>query len=174
MLKLRFQLLLCVAMLAAGPTAAQAQSWKKHTYAEDGFEVEFSGPVKIYPTDINEETRRVVVRSTNYLQDSVDDAYIVGATTYVMTDVRFEEGAKGSFNAMRCQTMDYDRPLAVPGVPRAREMSGTSCGDVSFSAVARYFNIGARFYQVLAVFKTQGGGAAGAERFVRSFNLISK
>ncbi len=32
--------------------AAEAQTWTKHSYATDGFEVEFSGPVKVNPTDV--------------------------------------------------------------------------------------------------------------------------
>lgn len=173
MMKRHARLLCCIAALAAPPAAAQAQDWKKLSYAEDGFEVEFSGPVKIYPTDLNPETQRVVVRSTNYLQDRGDDAYIVGATLYVTNEVRFQEGAKGSFDAMKCRNMDYDRALKVAGA-RAHEMGATGCGDGSFSALARYYNVGPRFYQVLAVFKTAGNGAAAAKRFVESFALIQR
>jgi len=169
----RLWLICCIAVLAAVPAAVQAQVWQKHSYAEDGFEVEFSGPVKIYPTDLGAETKRVVVRSTNYLQDKVDDAYIVGATLYVMNEVRFEEGVKGSFAAINCRNMDYDRELKAEGA-RAREMAAANCGDGSFSAMARYYNVGPRFYQVLAVFKTRGGGAAGARRFVESFALLPR
>ena len=50
----------------------------------------------------------------------------------------------------------------------------TGCGDGSFSALARYYNVGPRFYQVLAVFKTKGGGAAAAKRFVESFTLLPR
>ena len=154
MTKRHVRLLCCAAALAAGSAGAQAQEWKQHSYAEDGFAVEFSGPVKIYPTELSPETQRVVVRSTNYLQDLVGDAYIVGATTYVMQEVRFEEGAKGSFAAMNCRTLDYDRPLKVAGA-RAKEMVASNCGDGSFSAMARYYNVGAR-------------------RFVESFALLLK
>lgn len=167
------RLLCCIAGLALFSGGVPAQEWKKFTYAEDGFEAEFSGPVKIYPTDLSPETKRVVVRSTNYLQDMADDAYIIGATTYVMDEVRFEEGAQGSFAAMKCSNMDYERPLPSGGA-RAKEMGATGCGDGSFSAIARYFNVGSRFYQVLAVFKTAGGGGAAARRFVESFALLPR
>jgi hypothetical protein len=58
-----------IALVLAGHGATQAQTWKKHTYATDGFEVEFSGDVRVMPTNLNEDTLKKIVRSTDYQQD---------------------------------------------------------------------------------------------------------
>ena len=46
--------------------------------------------------------------------------------------------------------------------------------DGSSSAETRFYATGKWFYQVIAVFKKDGGDAAAARHFVQSFKLINK
>ena len=169
-MRLNLACLMLVGVIGMSPAGAGAQDWKKHKYAKDGFEIDFSGPVKIYPTELDEKTRSVVVRSTNYLQDLGDEAYIVGVTLYRGANVQFERGAKASFASFNCKEVSVNRPLDSASGP-AREMSAAGCHDGSYSAQARYYLVGDRFYQVIAVYKTQGEGGARAGHFLRSFTL---
>ena len=164
--------LAALAWLLAGQIGADAQSWKKHRYATDGFEVEFSGDVKVVPTSINAETQTKIVRSTDYQQDSGDYVYIVGASL-LLVDVNFENGIKQSYASLKCKTTTRDTALALKG-GSAREVRGTDCHDGNFRVEARYFTTGKWFYQVIALFKKDSGFDQGARRFVESFKVIDK
>ena len=163
-------LLAAVGWLLLDPAGAHAQTWKTHRYAADGFEVKFSGEVKVVPTQIDTDTKTRVVRSTDYQQDGGTYAFIVGASLLVV-DVNFENGAKQSFAALKCKTTTRDVALAFAG-GRGREVHGTDCTDGSFRAHVRYFTRGKWFYQIIALFKTDGGHDAAARTFVESFKAI--
>jgi hypothetical protein len=156
----------------AGHGAAQAQTWKKHTYATDGFEVEFSGDVRVMPTNLNEDTLKKIVRSTDYQQDGGEFVFVVGASL-LLVDVNFENGIKQSFAALKCKTTNSDAAVAFAG-GRGREVLGTDCFDGNYRAETRYFTKGKWFYQVIALFKKDAGIDQSARRFVESFKVISK
>ena len=158
--------------LLAGRIGAHAQTWTKHRYVADGFEVEFSGDVMVVPTQLSDETLKKIVRSTDYQQDAGDYVYIVGASL-LLVDVNFENGIKQSFASLKCNATTRDAALALDD-GRARELHGTDCHDGTFRVEARYFTTGKWFYQVIALFKRDSGFDQGARRFVESFKMIAK
>ena len=156
--------------LLVGPMAALAQTWTRHRYVTDGFEVEFSGDVKVVPTQLSAETLKKIVRSTDYQQDAGEYVYIVGASL-LLVDVNFENGVKQSFEALKCKLRTNDAVLSFPG-GRAREVFGTDCHDGNYRVEARYYTKGKWFYQVVCLFKKNSGYDQGARRFVTSFKVI--
>ena len=166
----RLGIFLLTAVIGMSPAGAGAQDWKKHSYAKDGFEVDFSGPVKIYPTDLDEKARAVVVHLTNYVEDLGEEAHIVSVTLYRESKVPFERLAKASFASFNCKDVSVNRSLESASGP-AREMGASGCHDGTLNIQVRYYLVGARFYKVIAVYKTQGDGGARASRFLRSFAL---
>lgn len=150
---------------------ASAQQWRKHTYAADGFAVDFFGEVKIEPTAVEPGSKERIIRSTNYLQDEGSAAYIVGATL-ARYSVDFDKGVTASFNALQCKTKTGDTPLNFPS-GKAREITGTDCtADGSLAVEARYFQVGNWFYQVMAIMG-KGQDKEQARRFVTSFSSIA-
>lgn len=154
------------------PSAAQSQTWKKHTYASDGFEVEFSGEVTANPTQLSAETQKKVVRAIQYMQDGGDFVFAV-AYSLNKDGVNFEEGSKSSFAALKCKFTTRDEPLMLPG-GRGRELSGTDCHDGTLRAQCRYFSTGNWFYQVITLFKDNRGNEDNARHFLQSFKLIAR
>ena len=153
------------------PTPPPA-SWKRYTYAADGFEIEFPGTVKVTPTNISEQAKQRIVRSTDYLQDTWDFKYFVAATLFKQT-VDFDEGVRANFARLKCSSASPETPISVAS-GRARELRGTNCLDGSSSVETRFFATGKWFYQVIAVFKKEGGDTAAARHFVQSFKLIKQ
>ncbi len=164
------RLLGAAAWLLVGHAGAQAQTWKTHRYAADGFEVKFSGDVKVVATQIDAETQKKVVRSTDYQQDGGAYAFIVGASLLAVA-VNFENGTKQSYDALKCKTKTRDVALAFAR-GRAREIHGTDCHDGTYRAETRYFTRGQWFYQVIALFKKDSGHDAPARTFVESFKAL--
>ena len=80
-------------LLLAEVSAAAAQTWKKHVYAEDGFEVEFLGDVKSAPTPSEAEFNPdgTLVRSTSYREEGALYIYGVTASLY-RADVDINSG----------------------------------------------------------------------------------
>lgn len=160
------------AAVARPAPAPPPASWKRYTYAADGFEIEFPGTVKVTPTNISEQAKQRIVRSTDYLQDTWEFKYFVAATLFKQT-VDFDEGARANFARLKCSTASPETPISVaPG--RARERRGADCLDGSSSVETRFYATGKWFYQVIAVFKKEGGDAAAARRFVESFALVKR
>ena len=157
-------------VLALTSLAALSQNWRRMDYAADGFSVEFSGQVKVSPTAVGEESKDRIVRSTDYLQDDGDSAYIVGATL-ARYSVEFNKGVEASYGALKCKTTLNDAQLNFArGL--ARDVSGTDCGDDGALRVeARYYAVGKWFYQVLAIFN-RGGNQQAARHFVNSFTVL--
>jgi hypothetical protein len=166
----RCLLLSAFVLLLASAIDADAATWKKYSNTVDGFEVEFSGAVKVTPTEIDAETAKKLVRSTNYLQDEGSYAYIVGATL-LKGEVNFDAGVKASMGKFECKTMTSDTPLNFTG-GRAREVRGTDCVNGT-RAECRYFTKGKWFYQVISLFKQDGGDVAAARYFLQSFKVIA-
>lgn len=157
-------------VLALTSLAAVSQNWRRMDYAADGFSVEFSGEVKISPTPVGEESKERIVRSTDYLQDDGDSAYIVGATL-ARYSVEFNKGVEASYGALKCKSTQNDTALNFArGL--ARDISGSDCGeDGSLRVEARYYAVDKWFYQVLAIF-SRGGDQDAARRFVTSFTVL--
>jgi hypothetical protein len=156
--------------LLASQIDANAQTWTKHRYVTDGFEVVFFGDVKVVPTQLNAEVLKKVVRSTDYQQDAGEYVYIVGASLLAV-DVNFENGVKQSFGALKCKARTKEATLSFPG-GRAREVFGTDCHDGSYRVEARYYTKGKWFYQIIGLFKKDSGFDQGVRRFVTSFTVI--
>jgi hypothetical protein len=119
---------------------ARAQTWTKHTYTTDGFEVEFSGDMKVTPVALSPDVQSKVVRSTEYQQDGGTYVYAVAASLN-RDGVNFDGGVKSSFAAMKCKVMTRDAPLDS-AVGRGRELRGTDCHAGAHRAEARYFTVG--------------------------------
>ena len=162
------------AALAARPATTVAATptvpWKKHSYPADGFEIEYPGTPRVTPTNMSEQAKQRVVRSTDYLQDTWEFKYFVYATLFKQS-VDFDEGVRVNFARFKCKTTSPETPINVPG-GRARELRGTDCMDTNSNIEARFYATGKWFYQVIAVFKKEGGDAAAARHFVRSFKSI--
>jgi hypothetical protein len=165
----RLVLLSCLALFA-GAVETHAQTSKKSTYETDGFEVAFSGHVKVAPTEITPESEKRLVRATNYLQEGSDFAYLVNATIARGT-VNFSEAVKRSFQAVNCKSIVSDTALPF-SAGQARELRGIDCHDGTVYAEARYFTAGRRFYQVLFLVKKDSGDLQAARRFLESFKVI--
>jgi hypothetical protein len=163
-------LLSCVIFFLASAADVQSQSWKKHRYAADGFEVEFSGDVKIAPAELSAEAKKTIVRSTQYIQGNAAVAYILSATLYANAP-DLDVVAKRGFGALNCKTTIGDNPLSLSG-GRGREFRGADCNEGA-RAETRYFQTGKWLYQVLALYKKDGGDEKAARYFVQSFKTIA-
>jgi hypothetical protein len=161
------------AALAARPTtAAAAVPWLKHSFSADGFEIEYPGTPRVTPTNMSEQAKQRIVRSTDYLQDTWDFKYFVHATLFKQAP-DFEEGVKANASRFKCRTTSPAAPIKL-STGQARELRGTDCLDTGSSVEARFYAAGKWFYQVIAVFKKDGGDATAAHRFVESFTLVKK
>ncbi len=148
-----------------------AVDWKKHTFAEDRFEIEFSGPVRSEPVPLDGQSRRRVVRSTHHLQETARAIYIVGAQ-HNADVVNFDAGIKGSFATLKCKATEPETDMPIGG-GRGRELKGRDCFDGAMRAEARYYEVGKWFYQVMAIYAKDGDEAA-ARRFLQSFKVIGR
>lgn len=165
-------LLSSLVFLLAGALDAHAQSWKKHRYVADGFEIEFSGKVQATPVQLSPENKNKIVRTKQYMQDSGDFVYAV-AYSLNKEGVNFEKGYKASFDSFKCKATISDTPLTLTG-GRGRELRGTDCHDGTFRVENRYYTTGNWFYIVIATFKKDGGDEKAARHFLQSFKLIKK
>ena len=148
---------------------AQQWNWTEHAYPEDGFRVEFNGPVMVRLIKGDAGARRLMLRGTQYLQEGETYLYVVGASLNQFgTDL--DQGTEKSFAGLDCRKRVGDRPLAAPW-GRGRELRGADCIDGSYEAEARYHQAGAWFYQVIALYKDAGGDAASARYFLQSFKV---
>lgn len=167
-------------LLLADVGAVGAQTWKKHVYAEDGFEVEFSGKVKIAPTpfeaEFNPDVQRTTVRSTNYLEEGAGYVYVVTASLYrVDVDINtFEDAIRLAFasRGSRCTMLFPDTALTF-AAGRARGFRGICLGG-SLLFDARFFTVGKWLYQVVATYSRYPllPNEANARRFIESFKVI--
>ena len=165
-------LMFCLVFLLASVLDADAQSWKKHRYLTDGFEVEFSGDVQVKPTKLSDETKKKVVRATDYMQDGGTFVYAVAASLN-KEGVNFDRGATASFAALKCKATTSDTALTLPG-GRGRELRGVDCHDGTMRAESRYYTTGKWFYQVITLFKKDDGNEKAARYFLQSFKTIAK
>jgi hypothetical protein len=161
-----------VAFLLAIPFAAGAQqqwNWTEHAYPDDGFRVEFSGPVTIKRLKVDADASSLMVRGTQYMQDGETYLYVVGASLNKF-GTQLDVGAEKSFAGLDCRRRTANRPFEAPS-GHARELRGADCIDGSYEAVARYYQSGAWFYQVIALYKGEGGDASLARYFLQSFKV---
>lgn len=152
--------------------ATEPETWKKHAFADDRFEVEFSGPVKSEPLQLDAQTRRRVVRSVQHMQEAADLIFVVGAQ-HNIDAVHLEAGARASFNAFRCKNTQTEIEVPIDG-GRGVELKGSACFDGSMRAEARYFQVGKWFYQVIALFHKDTVEEAIARRFLLSFKALPR
>jgi hypothetical protein len=164
-------LALVVGALLAIPFAATAQQWNwtEHAYPDDGFRIEFNGPVTIRRQKIDGDARSRMVRGTQYMQDGETYLYVVGASLNKF-GTQLDAGAEKSFAGLDCRRRTGDRPLDAPW-GQGRELRGADCVDGSYEAEARYYQAGAWFYQVIALYKDEGGDASLARYFLQSFRV---
>lgn len=154
------------------PRSGETETWKKHTFAEDRFEVEFSGAFKSEPLQLDAQTRRRIVRSVQHMQEAADMIFVVGAQHNVEA-VHLDAGARASFNAFRCKTTQSEIEVPIEG-GRGLEFKGSQCFDGSMRAEARYFEVGKWFYQVIAMFHKDTVTEATARRFLLSFKALPR
>lgn len=169
-MRAHYRLLLLAVAFAFAAESAVAE-WKTFRREADGFEASFSGEVKIAETQVTEDTKKRIVRSTDYMQDGGDDfVYIIGASL-LKNDVNFDNGVKASYEALKCKTTKTDAAMTFSG-GRAHRKSGERCFDDTMRVEARYYTKGKWFYQVIAIFKP--AGSTDADRFINSFKVTSK
>lgn len=164
---------LALALLAftAGSLDVRAQSWRKHVYKPDGFEIEFPGEITLHASQISEEAKARIVRSTNYIKDGGTFKYLVAATL-TKAGVDFEKGVETGFGSYKCQTLRGKTALSVQG-GKGREVRGAGCAG-GLQVDARYYMTGNWFYQVIAQYKANSADERAARRFVESFKVIGQ
>jgi hypothetical protein len=155
--------------LVAGSVDLGAQTWRRHVYRGDGFETEFSGDISIRPSQISEQAKARIVRSTKYVEEGPNYRYTVVATL-TKKGVDFAKGVEAGFTFFKCQTVLGETALTVPK-GQGREKRGGGCAE-AHQVEARYFEKGNWFYQVIAEYKVADGEKA-ARRFVESFKIIA-
>lgn len=162
---------LLLALLAAAPLVANAQqwSWKEHAYPEDGFAVEFNGPVNVRPMRLEDEAGSRIERGTQYMLDGSSQIHLVAASLNKL-GVNLAKGAEQSFAGLQCRKVVADSVFDAPW-GRGRELRGKDCIDGKYSAVAKYHQTGLWFYQVLALYRDDGDDASSARYFLQSFRV---
>jgi len=157
-----------VGLLGSG-ISASAEEWKQQSYPDDGFQIEFSGPVAVTETAMSDETKRGIVRATNYSQESGATTYFVAAML-MKNGVNFDGGSSDSFLASRCETTKK-APVTLAGAEKGVEMQGSNCLGNGSHFEQRFFQRGKWFYQVTAIYPADGGAEA-ARHFLASFKLL--
>jgi len=160
-----------VGALLAIPFAAIAQQWNwtEHAYPDDGFRVEFNGLVTVRRLKVDADARSPIVRGTQYMQDGETYLYVVGASLNKF-GTELDTGAEKSFAGLECRRRRGNRAFDASW-GRGRELRGADCVDGSYEAEARYYQSGAWFYQVIALYKGAGGDASLARYFLQSFKV---
>jgi hypothetical protein len=165
----RWRLLFAFVWLLGGSASAHSEEWKNHSYPDDGFQVEFSGPVAANETAMSDDTKTRVARATNYQQDSGATTYLVAAM--LMRDaVNFEGGAANTFLASKCET-SKEETVTLAGAEKGREILGANCFGNGSHFEERFFQRGKWFYQITAIYAADGDAAA-ARHFLDSFKLL--
>lgn len=157
------------ALLVAGMAVAGAQEWKKMSYDTDRFEVEFLGDAVATPSPVNEETRKLMHRAVEYMNDGGDQARLVVVGHYKY-GVRFPEAVKAATDSLRCQRIVTDVALSIAD-GQGRDFKGTQCTS-GLNAQARFVVRGNWFYQAITTYMPKDGADATATRFVQSFKLL--
>lgn len=158
-----------VALLVAAPLAASAQQWNwtEHAYPENGFRVEFNGPVSVRTMPLDEKARKEIARGTQYMLEGDDHVYLVAASLNKVR-LNFTSGVEQSFAGLKCGATLSDRAVEAG---TGRELHGERCIDGTYEAEVRYLRSGLWFYQVVALYKHKGGDAAAARYFLDSFRV---
>jgi hypothetical protein len=157
------------ACLPGSGVCASAEEWKQQSYPDDGFQIEFSGPVTVTETAVSDETRSRIVRATNYSQESGGTTYFVAAML-MRNGVNFDGGSSDSFLASRCETTKK-APVTLVGAEKGVEMQGSNCLGSGSHFEQRFFQRGKWFYQVTAIYAADGDAEA-ARHFLNSFKLL--
>lgn len=169
-MSVRWSLLLSAFACLLGPSiSASAEEWKQQSYPDDGFQVEFSGPVAVTETAMSDETKSRIVRATNYLQDSGASAYFVAAML-MKEAVNFDGGSADAFLASQCRSRK-ETPVTLAGAEKGLEIQGANCLGNGSHFEQRFFQRGKWFYQVTAIY-TADSGAEAARHFLTSFKLL--
>jgi hypothetical protein len=167
----RWSLLLLSALvgLLGSGIGAVAEEWKQQSYPDDGFQVEFSGPVAVTETAMSDETKSRIVRATNYLQEGGAAAYFVAAML-MKESVNFDGGSEDAFLMSHCQAKK-ETPVTLAGAEKGLEIVGSNCLGNGSHFEQRFFQRGKWFYQVTAIY-TADDGAEAARHFLHSFKLL--
>lgn len=153
----------CVVM---SHVATQAQTWVKHKYPSEGFEISFYGAVMV--TTLPAIEGRVFAKS--YVQTSGKYIYTVIASSTKEKDANFERGVNAGVDATGCK-IESSTDLKFLIGWKAREYRGKDCkGGVSLEM--RFFAIGKWFYVVQATYPQEPDREKSARRFVESFKHI--
>ena len=148
---------------------ASSEEWKAQSYPDDGFQVDFSGPVTISETAMSDETKSRIVRATNYLQDGSASAYFVAAML-MKESVNFDGGSADAFLMSQCRSKK-ETTVILAGAEKGLEIVGSNCLGNGSHFEQRFFQRGKWFYQVTAIY-TADNGAEAAHHFLTSFKLL--
>jgi hypothetical protein len=125
-----------VGLLGSG-LSASAEEWKSQSYPDDGFQVEFSGPVAVTETAMSEQTKSRIVRATNYLQEGGASAYFVAAML-MKESVNFDGGSADAFLAnVRPRKRRRSR---LPGLRRALKSWGRTASAMAVTSSNGFFS----------------------------------
>lgn len=158
--------------LAASLTAASAVQWRRNNYATDGFSVEFSGSVKGRPIQLDEATKKLMVRRIGYQQAGEGYLYTVNATLYRpnSTVMPLDWAAKAVMDFVKCAKTESDATSPTTQ-GKMREIFFSNCLGGGARVGARFFVRGQWLYTVTYII-TADDQAADAKHFLTSFKLI--
>jgi hypothetical protein len=165
----RWQQLVLAGLASLLSPSADAADWKQQRYSADGFQIEFSGAVLVAETKMTPETQKLVVRSTNYMQDGGSYAYVATATLFKY-GVNLEAGSAANFSTGKCKTK-AETPIPLSGAEKGLEILGSDCSGDNRHYETRSFQKGKWFYQLVAIYSA-GGDAGSARHFLHSFSLM--
>ncbi len=149
---------------------APVVTWKTYTSAADGFQVDFSGAVKVTPTH-HKNLPTSPVRETVYAENGGNFTYGVAAVLYSTPVANFGPAIKEAFAANKCKPTSQSSVQVSSG--QAAQYSGTDCLGGRQSALVRYFTVADWYYQVSAYFPPDDADAANAAHFVDSFKITA-
>ena len=159
-----------IALVAGLCQSAAAEPWTRLSRPAEGFEVEFSGPITVGPTDLAPGIRPLVLRATTYQQAGDGFIFAVGVH-HQKKEQSLDRTVDASFATLRCARQVKPEPLPVRAAG-ARELRGEKCLGGDLLAVLRHYTRGRAMYQVLAIFPK--AREADAQHFLDSFRLIEQ
>ena len=158
------------AILAAMSAPAGAAEWRLVTVKPDGFSIDFSGDIAIEATVLDEKTLQALVRSTMYMQDGGNTAYVAAATLSKGV-LNFQSGVDQTMATYKCGHTDSDDSKTLADGTINRVIYANHCLDGNATVAGSFFVRGQWFYQVIYLIP-DGADTADAEHFLHSFKLL--
>jgi hypothetical protein len=156
-------------LLAAVAPALSDPEWKKQTFAADGFEAAFPGPVEASQDDLGLAVRMLAERSTNYSSSDETRLFVVSAMLMRIGVSEVEDWARTTMETLECKVRSRSVELKVSGV-RAHEIAAEQC-TMDRRLLVRVVARGRWLYQAIGFVGAEADMAM-AETFVGSLTLL--